>query len=130
MFARVAALDAALFAAFNACADPAQIRLYEGFFTEDIEFYHDNGGVTWDRASMLANTVKYACGNYTRELVAGSLEVHAIKDFGAIAQGVHRFCQQGSDKCDGLAQFVMVWREQDGQWQVTRVLSYGHRPNR
>ena len=27
----------------------------------------------------------------------------------------------------GEADFVMIWRERDGQWQVTRVLSYAHR---
>ena len=52
-----------------------------------------------------------------------------VKDFGAIAQGVHRFCQVAGGRCEGEADFAMVWRLRDGQWQVTRVLSYGHRPS-
>ncbi len=127
--ATVAALDIAVFDAFNRCADPAQLQVHERYFAPDVEFYHDTGGVTWTREAMIANTRKYACGHYTRELVPGSLHVSPIKDFGAIAQGVHRFCQAGGTRCEGEADFVMVWRQHDGQWQVTRVLSYGHRPN-
>ncbi|HET6782312.1 MAG TPA: DUF4440 domain-containing protein, partial [Pseudoxanthomonas sp.] len=56
----------------------------------------------------------------------GSLKVYPIKDFGAIAQGVHRFCQLDSSKCEGAADFAIVWRLHDGQWRITRVLSYGH----
>mgnify|MGYP006200481659 CR=1 FL=1 len=93
-----------------------------------VEFYHDTGGVTWTREAMLDNTRQYACGRFTRELVPGSLRVYPIKDFGAIAQGRHRFCQVSSGACEGIADFTMVWRLQaDGQWRITRVLSYGHR---
>jgi hypothetical protein len=76
---------------------------------------------------MLANTKKYVCGNFTRELVANSLAVYPIKDFGAIAQGSHRFCQIAGGKCEGLADFTMVWRRDGERWEITRVLSYGHR---
>ncbi len=127
--ATIAALDGAVFDAFNRCGDPAQLRKHAGFFAPDVEFYHDTGGVTWTREAMIANTGKYACGHYTRELVAGSLRVSPVKDFGAIAQGVHRFCQVDTGRCEGEADFVMVWRHHDGRWQVTRVLSYGHRRN-
>ena len=127
--ATIAALDGAVFDAFNRCADPAQLKAHARFFAPDVEFYHDTGGVTWTRKAMIANTRKHACGRYTRELVAGSLHISPVKDFGAIAQGTHRFCQAGSTRCEGEADFVMVWRQREGQWQVTRVLSYGHRPN-
>lgn len=123
----IAGLDAALFDAFNRCADPAQLAVHAGYFDPAVEFYHDTGGVTWNREDMLANTRRYACGHYTRQLVPGSLRVYPVKDFGAIAQGEHRFCQTDSGRCDGLADFTMLWRLRDGRWHVTRVLSYGHR---
>lgn len=123
----VTALDSAVFDSFNRCSDPEELARHASYFDEGVEFYHDNGGVTWNRDDMLARTREHACGNYRRELVEGSLEVHPIKGFGAIAQGTHRFCESGSSTCDGLADFVMVWREQAGRWQLTRVLSYGHR---
>jgi hypothetical protein len=125
----IAAQDRAVFDAFNRCADPAQLQAHADLFAPDVEFYHDTGGVTWTREAMIENTGKHACGRYTRELVAGSLRVYPVKDFGAISQGVHRFCQVDSGRCEGEADFSMVWRLRDGQWQVTRVLSYGHRPN-
>lgn len=128
LFDKITALDTEAFAAFNTCAQPGQLLKHAEFFSEAVEFYHDTGGVTWNRKEMLANTEKYVCGNFRRELVPGSLRVHPIKDFGAISQGVHRFCQFKSGVCEGAAEFMIVWRQQDGRWAITRVLSYGHRP--
>ena len=125
----IGALDAAVFDSFNRCESPEQLQKHAGYFAPDVEFYHDTGGVTWTRQEMIANTEKNACGNYSRELVPGSLRVFPIGKFGAIAQGVHRFCQSATGNCEGLADFVIVWRNQDSAWQITRVLSYGHRPN-
>jgi hypothetical protein len=123
----IATLDEQVFAAFNRCADPAELEAHAAFFADDVEFYHDTGGVTWNRADMLANTSKYACGHYTRELVRGSLSVYPVKDFGAIEQGSHRFCQVTSGTCDGVAEFVILWHRTANGWKITRVLSYGHR---
>lgn len=129
LFTTVAALDGAVFDAFNRCDAPEQLQRHAGYFASDVEFYHDTGGVTWTRQDMLANTEKNACGKYQRELVPGSLKVYPIKGYGAIAQGVHRFCQVSTGQCEGMADFVMIWHDQNGQWQITRALSYGHRPN-
>ncbi len=123
----ISKLDGEVFDAFNHCKDPAQLRKHASHFAEDVEFYHDTGGVTWTRDAMLANTEKHACGNYRRELVPGSMKVYTVKGFGAISQGVHRFCQVSDGSCDGRADFVIVWHLVDDHWQITRVLSYGHR---
>ena len=123
----IAALDTRAFDAFNHCGDPGRLDEHAGYFSPEVEFYHDTGGVTWSREQMIANTSKYVCGKFTRQLVPGSLKVYPVKDFGAISQGVHRFCQLESGKCEGMADFVIVWRQQQGRWQITRVLSYGHR---
>jgi hypothetical protein len=125
----ISQLDSEVFDAFNLCADPAQLQRHAGFFSESVEFYHDKSGVTWNRADMLANTKKHACGNYTREVIPGSLVVHPIKGYGAIELGTHRFCQSATRTCDGLADFTMVWQQTDAGWRITRVLSYGHRAN-
>ncbi len=123
----IAGLDEAVFDAFNGCADPAQLQRHAGYFDPGVEFYHDTGGVTWTREAMLDNTRRHACGRYTRQRVPGSLSVYPVHGFGAIAQGKHRFCQAGSDLCEGLADFTIVWRLEQGRWRITRVLSYGHR---
>jgi hypothetical protein len=125
----IAKLDHAVFDAFNKCSDPEQLELHKGFFDKDVEFYHDTGGVTWTRKQMLANTEKNACGKYRRELIDASLRVFPVKDFGAIAKGRHRFCSMDGKQCEGQAEFTIVWRKDDDGWQITRVLSYGHRPN-
>jgi hypothetical protein len=126
---RILALDTAVFEAFNHCSSPEQLQKHASYFAPDVEFYHDTGGVTWSRRDMLANTEKYVCGNFRRERVPGTFKVFPIKGFGAIAQGSHRFCQFASGQCDGIADFVIVWSDQGGTWQITRVLSFGHRRN-
>ncbi|WP_137224996.1 nuclear transport factor 2 family protein [Shewanella sp. MEBiC00475] len=124
------ALDTAVFDSFNHCQKTEELDKHSSFFATDVEFYHDNGGVTWDRESMIANTKNNACGQYTRKLVEGSFNVHSIKDFGAITEGVHIFCQNKTNQCEGKADFVMVWRKVDDKWKITRVLSYGHSENK
>jgi len=126
---RMKSLDRELFTTFNNCKNPKELDKHTNYFSSDVEFYHDNGGVTWDRDTMISNTKKNVCGKFTRKLVAGSFKAYSIKGFGAITEGVHIFCQNKSKKCEGKADFVMVWRNVDHKWQVTRVLSYGHREN-
>jgi hypothetical protein len=128
LFNTISSLDTAVFDAFNNCSSPEQLQKHADYFDSDVEFYHDNGGVTWNRRDMLANVEKNVCGNYRRELIADTLKVHPIKDFGAIATGEHRFCQIKTGSCEGMADFVIVWRNVDNKWQITRVLSFGHRP--
>lgn len=123
----ISVLDTEVFDAFNHCDDPKQLLKHTNFFDKDVEFYHDNGGVTWTRKAMIDNTKRYVCGNYQRELIAGSMKVFPIKGFGAISQGVHQFCSIKTGKCEGMADFVTIWKQNKNQWQITRVLSYGHR---
>ncbi|MBA6225027.1 nuclear transport factor 2 family protein [Colwellia sp. MB02u-18] len=123
-------LDTELFEFFNNCQSPGELKKYASYFSPDVEFYHDNGGVTWDRKSMISNTKKNACGNYTRKLVAGSFKAYPINQFGAITEGVHIFCETKTKKCEGKSDFVMVWRNLNNKWEITRALSYGHRENK
>lgn len=127
--ATIARLDSEMFTAFNQCDKPGQLDKYASYFDPGVEFYHDNGGVTWTRDAMIAQTAKNVCGHYRRELVPGSLKVSPVKDFGAIATGSHTFCHFGSGKCEGIAEFTIIWRQRGNEWQITRALSYGHRPN-
>ncbi|HEV7891982.1 MAG TPA: nuclear transport factor 2 family protein [Pyrinomonadaceae bacterium] len=127
---RIAALDASLFAAYNKC----DIDKVGTFFAEDLEFYHEKGGLTLTRDATLALMRKNLCGadsnRVRRELVEGSMEVRPIKNYGAVQTGEHRFylTQKGqTEKLDGIGKFVMLWREKDGEWKITRVISYGFR---
>lgn len=123
----VIAADAAAFDAFNKCKDPAQLQKHAAWFAPDVEFYHDQGGVMWNRDEMIAKTGHNVCGKYSRELVPGTMKIYPVNNFGAIAQGVHRFCHFASGKCEGQADFLVVWRYKDGKYEMTRVMSYAHR---
>jgi hypothetical protein len=55
------------------------------------------------------------------------LEVYRLKGYGAVEIGVHRFRQPARpEEGEGEAKFVHVWQYKDGEWKVTRVISYDH----
>lgn len=116
-------LDAKLFDAYNRC----DMSAFQEFFTPDVEFYHDLGGVTFDANTVVENTRKNICHKVRRELLAETFKVYPVKDYGAIEEGEHTFCHFGTGKCEGVAKFLMIWRNQDGKWLLTRIVSYGHR---
>lgn len=120
----VSALDKSLFDAYNHCDVAAMGNLV----AEDLEFFHDEGGLAVGRKLFLENTQKYICGKVQRDLVPGTLEVFPIKDYGAMEVGVHRFRHPGHDDSEplGEARFLMIWRKTNDTWQLTRVVSYGH----
>lgn len=55
---KMKAMDTALFEYFNNCQHREALDKHASFFSADVEFYHDNGGVTWDRDTMISNTKK------------------------------------------------------------------------
>jgi len=125
----IAGLDTQVFDAFNRCTDPKQLKRYSDYFSSDVEFYHDIGGVSWTRESMIAQTRAGACGKIRRELIPGTVKVRAIKNYGALETGQHRFCQVKTGQCDGISDFLLIWRQQADHWEVGRVISYGHVDN-
>jgi hypothetical protein len=66
----IAALDAALFDSYNRC----DLEKFSSFFVDDVEFYHDQGGVTLGKEKLTESIKKNICGKVTRELVAGTLQ--------------------------------------------------------
>jgi len=60
--------------------------------------------------------------------VAGSLEAYPLKGYGAVEIGVHRFHHPGHPEDVGEAKFIMLWRNKDGKWTVTRAISFDHQP--
>jgi len=119
----ITALDAKVFDAYNSC----DLKAFGSYFSPTVEFYHDKGGVTYDRETVVMNTRKYICDKVRRELVQGSLKVYPVKDYGAIEEGEHIFCEIKTGACEGAAKFLMIWQNTDGKWLMTRVISYGHR---
>ncbi|MCH9650045.1 MAG: nuclear transport factor 2 family protein [Deltaproteobacteria bacterium] len=125
----IQALDKQLFDAFNAC----DLDTFRQFLAEDVEFYQDNDDVTVTRAA-LEPSFKDRCRpdnavKLRRELVLESVEVHPIQGYGAVQLGAHQFWVVNSGEPDQLGstpRFVHLWRNTDGTWEITRVISYGH----
>ncbi|MAP55048.1 nuclear transport factor 2 family protein [Altibacter sp.] len=127
--------DSLLFdVAFNRC-DPAPLHL---LIREDLEFYHDQGGIQHSKKEFMETMQKNICGNPNfksrRELVPGSLKVFPLYDngtlYGAIQIGSHRFFESrnGESETPGsTALFTHLWLLKDGNWQLARVLSYDHK---
>jgi hypothetical protein len=119
-------MDSILFVAFNTC----DVNASKSLFTEDLEFYHDNGGLT--NYEQNVKSIMQRCSRQVkvrREFVKGSLEVYPIKDFGAIQIGSHRFyyTEPGkTEQLDGTFKFVHIWKNVNGTWKISRVISYDH----
>jgi len=119
----ITALDAALFDAYNKC----ELAKFGSLVDENVEFYHDQGGVTLGRAALVDSVKKNICGTTTRELLPATLQIYYMKGYGAIEMGTHRFHHPGHPEIgDGEGKFVHLWQYKDGAWKVTRVLSYDH----
>ena len=118
----VTALDAALFDAYNRC----DLEKFSSYFTDDVEFYHDQGGLTLGKADLTDSINKNICGKVTRELVAGTLQAYYMKGYGAVEMGVHHFHHPGHEDTEpvGEGKFIHLWRYKDGAWKITRVISY------
>jgi ketosteroid isomerase-like protein len=120
----VASLDAALFDSYNRC----DLEKFASFIADDVEFYHDQGGVTLGKQNLTDSVKKNICGKVTRELVPGSLQVYHMNGYGAVEMGVHRFHHPGHDDTEaiGEAKFIHLWQYKDNAWKITRVISYEH----
>jgi len=124
LYEEVKRLDAALSQAFNS----HDVTKLKSLFADDLEFYQDNEGLARYEQTMKDFESMFAQGNnMTRELVGNTLEVFPIKDYGAIEIGAHRFChvENGKDEC-GTFRFVHVWQKKDGEWKISRAISYSH----
>lgn len=127
LYKAVVHADSLLFSAFNNC----DTVTYRKLIKEDLEFYHDLGGLTVGADKEILS-IKEMCerGNHIRrELIKSSLEVYPLKGYGAVEIGVHRFYHTNKgqkEKISGTYKFVQVWQYKNGLWKLARVISYGH----
>lgn len=127
LFKEISDMDSILFGAFNR----RDLETLKTLFSEDLEFYHDKGGLAFYRQNMDTFKENFASPTRVRrELVDGTLEVYPIAGYGAVEIGVHRFYSADpgqSEKLTATAKFVHVWQNNNGKWKITRVVSYDHR---
>ena len=127
--------DSLLFdAGFNNC----DIKAFEHLIAEDLEFYHDQGGLTTNKEDFLTNVRNNICSSPDkkpiRKLDFESLQVFPLYKngilYGAIQMGRHDFFIQEPGKemyQTSTALFTHVWLLRDGKWILKRVLSYDHK---
>ena len=116
-------LDSVFFEAYNTCN--LNIDKYGSFYSENIEFYHDQGGLMTSKQDIISATQKNICGKVTRELVKGSVEVYPIKDFGAIEIGLHKFHnnEEPIGTPSKVGRFLIVWENKNAEWKIRRIVS-------
>ena len=131
LYTTIVKLDSTLFAAFNSC----DVKLFGTLFTEDVEFYHDKGGLTNGLKSLVEGMEKGLCRpgkewKSRREVIPGSLKVYPMNKYGAILTGEHRFYETelatGKEYERSTAKFTHLFQEVNGVWKIKRVLSYDH----
>ncbi len=123
LFNTIVHLDSLFFDAYNNCS--TKLDYYAGFYSDSMEFYHDQGGLMTSKKQVVDGTEKNICGKVTRELIAGSIEVYPIKGFGAIEIGLHRFHnnQEPPGTKFRVGRFMIIWQEENNQWKIKRVVS-------
>jgi hypothetical protein len=99
--------------------------LQTGFYSDSIEFYHDQAGLITSKETILKETRENICGKIKRELKRGSIEVYPIQGFGAIEIGMHRFTDTNADEKtpEITGKFVFVWQMENDEWKIRRVIS-------
>jgi hypothetical protein len=120
---------------YNNC----NVEAMRDFFTADVEFYHDKGGMIKGLDQFLTVSKQNLCSNANfrlkREAVAGTVHAALLKNndivYGAILSGQHVFYiieNGGEPRLDGLAKFTHLFLKTEGDWKMSRILSYDHGP--
>ena len=124
LFNKVANLDSSLFAAYNS----KNLNLMKTYFTKDLEWYQDNGGlIDFEKVFINFKSIFERDYDLKRNLIKESLEVHPIEGYGAIEIGKHQFKHIENGKLEiGTFKFVMIWKNDNGNWKISRVISYDH----
>ena len=85
---------------------------FVSFFSKDLEFYHDRGGLTnYQQNVVLFKNNFLSDHQMRRELVAGTLEVYPVGEYGALEIGIHKFygTVNGTEQLEATAKFAQIW---------------------
>lgn len=118
----IQALDKQHYDAFNAC----DMKTLEALYAPGAEFYHDLNGKVLTREQLMAAIRKNICGKVQRRATA-PIEIQPLAGVGAIEIGAQCFYRTGKDACEQEGRFFMLWRYDNGTWQLTRVFSFAHK---
>ncbi len=132
LFDELAEKDRELFdIIFNKC----NVERLGELVTEDFEFYHDKSGQVAKSGKEFVDSIRNLCERQSkgldyrarRELVRNSLAVYPLNNYGAVQMGIHRFHPLVKGKSSEVAKFTHLWKKENGEWRLARVLSYDHK---
>lgn len=113
-------LDKRFFDAYNTCDLETQRQL----ISEDVEFFHDKGGLATSKSQIIEAIKNNICGKVTRTLVSGSVEVYPIQGYGAVQIGEHKFFNNQEPDAKSIpSKFITIWKNDNGTWKMTRIIS-------
>jgi len=92
--------------------------------SDNIEFFHDIGGLSNSKDEIIGSIKKNICGKVTRTLINGSIEVYPIKDYGAVEIGYHKFFNNQEPNQKSIpSKFIAIWKKENKKWQMTKIVS-------
>ena len=120
LYATIVKMDKVFFDAYNNCDLEKQADIYK----DNIEFFHDKGGLMTSKKDILDATERNICGKVTRELIKGSVEVYPINNYGAVQIGYHKFHNNQEPNAESIpSKFIVVWNNDNGKWKIEKVIS-------
>jgi hypothetical protein len=120
IFEEIKAMDKVFFDAYNNCDLEKQALIY----SDNIEFFHDKGGLMTSKKEIIEGTKRNICGKVTRELIDGSLEVYPINNYGAVQIGYHKFYNNQEPNTESIpSKFITMWHNDNGDWKMAKVIS-------
>ncbi|EDP98347.1 nuclear transport factor 2 family protein [Kordia algicida OT-1] len=120
LYNTIVALDKRFFDAYNTCDLETQAEL----ISEDIEFFHDKGGLATSKTQIMEAMKNNICDKVTRTLIEGSVEVYPIAGYGAVQMGEHKFFNKLEPTAKSIpSKFVTIWKNDNGNWKMTRIVS-------
>src|SRR5438477_11718766 len=87
LFVTIQSLDTKLFDAYNHC----DLTTMGAMVSDDLEFYHDQTGLSVGKGPFLAAIKQNICGKVQRTLLPDTLEVYPSKGYAAVEIGALRF---------------------------------------
>lgn len=134
--AEIKAADTAYWAAYNNC----DFKALDALTAEDVEFYHDLGGITHGRADLTGSVRDNICAekdvSVRRDAAPDETQIFMLRRgnevYAALVTGQHHFFRvmkaNGAAVPTDNARFSALWLKQDKGWKLSRVMSYDHQP--
>ena len=121
LFNTILSLDSIFWEAYNSC----NLDLQSKFYSDSIEFYHDQAGLITSKQAILEATKNNICGKIIRKPVEGSIEIFPINGFGAIETGKHIFYDTTKlkDPAPQMGKFIFIWQHKNNTWTIRKAIS-------